>query len=341
MFDTTTRGGREMLDRRRLLSLTGGAALGLAGANVAGGLMPTLAQDSTQVPITGKIGFGQPDRQADVYKPLIAGAKYEGERRGYEILESFAEGRADKQVAEINNWIGAGVDAVVILPLDENALQPLVEKAHEAGILFFAYASLIPNVDGFTIWENRRAADLLGEMIGNWVNEKLGGNAEIASLTAEFHETGRQRIHGAEAKILEIAPNAKIVNRTEAILAADAFKATQTILQANPNLNVVLCIADDGCIGAAQAFEATGRDPETIFIGGYDGSREVMSRILEGGPIRATMALPLFKIGRSVVYLPDNLLNGNEPTSMTHQYELVTQDTVELAQQLIADFGAE
>jgi ABC-type sugar transport system substrate-binding protein len=264
----------------------------------------------------------------------------EGAKRGYEILESFAEGRADKQVAEINNWIGLGVDAVAILPLDENAMQPLIQKAHEAGVLFFGYANVIPNADGYTIWENRRAADLLGEMMGNWINETLGGEAEVASLTAEFHETGRQRIRGAEAKLLEIAPNAKIVNRTEAVLAADAFAATQSILQANPNLNVVLCIADDGCLGAAQAFEATGRDPETMFIGGYDGAREVLTRVLEGGPIRATMALPLLNIGRSVVYLPDNMLKGNEPTSMTHQYELVTAETVELAERLIADYDA-
>ena len=42
---------------------------------------------------------------------------------------------------------------------------------------------------------------------------------------------------------------AEIVNRTEAVLAPEAFTATQSILQANPNVNVILCIADDGCLG--------------------------------------------------------------------------------------------
>ncbi|MCC7022227.1 MAG: hypothetical protein IT338_05345, partial [Thermomicrobiales bacterium] len=110
-------GTEQTVDRRRLLSMAGGAALGLAGAHLTGS-RDAAAQEATPVPIKGQIAFGQPDRTADVYKPLIAGAKLEGQARGYEVLESFAEGRADKQIAEINNWIGAGVKGMTILPLD-------------------------------------------------------------------------------------------------------------------------------------------------------------------------------------------------------------------------------
>jgi ribose transport system substrate-binding protein len=326
------------IDRRQLLALAGGTALG-----VVGGLRPGVgrwaaAQDGTAVPIKGKIGFGQPDRTADVYKPLIAGAKAEGKKRGYEILESFAEGRADKQIAEINNWIGLGVDAMVILPLDEKAMQPAIQKCHDAGIKFVGYANIIENEDGYITWDNKTGAEMLGTHAANWINETLGGQAEVAFLTAEFHQTGRERIHGAEAKLLELAPNIKVVNRTEAVLAPEAFTATQSILQANPNLSMLICIADDGCLGAAQAFQATSRDPSTIYIAGYDGSREAMKKILEGGPIKATAALPLFDIGKSVTWVPDNILSGNDPTYFVHQYQLVTTETPDLANKLIADY---
>ena len=277
-------GATSGFDRRRFLSLTGAAALGLTGS------ARVRAQDGE---IKGAIAFGQPDRTADVYKPLIAGAKLEGRRRGYEVLESFAEGRADKQIAEINNWIGSGVKAMTILPLDEKAMQPAIEKAHEAGIIFVSYSDIIPNADGYTIFDSRRGAEMVGEWVGNWINETLGGTAEIASLTADFHETGRQRIGGAERSHPGAGAECKIVNRTEAVLAPEAFEATQSILQANPDVNVILCIADDGCLGAAQAFEATDRDPATMCIVGWDGSREVMKQILAGGPIRATGALDL------------------------------------------------
>jgi ABC-type sugar transport system substrate-binding protein len=317
--------------RRQVL----GAGAGLAGSALLGDWNKIDAQEATPVPIQGQIAFGQPDRTADVYKPLIAGAQLEGQERGYEVLESFAEGRADKQIAEINTWIGSGVKAMTILPLDEQAMQPAIEKAHEAGIVFVSYSDIIPNADGYTVFDSVQGGEMVGEWVGNWINENLGGEAEIASLTADFHETGRQRIGGAEKLIAELAPNSTVVNRTEAVLAPEAFTATQSILQANPNVNVILCIADDGCLGAAQAFEATGRDPSTMCIVGWDGSREVMRRILEGGPIRATGALDLLEIGRSAIWVPANILEDKEPKNFTSEYVLVTADTPDEAQRLI------
>ena len=317
--------------RRQIL----GAGAGLAGSALLPVWNETGAQEATPVPIQGQIAFGQPDRTADVYKPLIAGAKLEGQERGYEVLESFAEGRADKQIAEINTWIGSGVKAMTILPLDEQAMQPAIEKAHEAGIVFVSYSDIIPNADGYTVFDSVQGGEMVGEWVGNWINENLGGEAEIVSLTADFHETGRQRIGGAEKLIAELAPNSTVVNRTEAVLAPEAFTATQSILQANPNVNVILCIADDGCLGAAQAFEATGRDPSTMCIVGWDGSREVMRRILEGGPIRATGALDLLEIGRSAIWVPANILEDKEPKNFTSEYVLVTAETPEDAQRLI------
>lgn len=327
--------GASYLNRRRFLGAAGAATL--AGSGLLRGRLVG-AQEATPVPIKGQIAFGQPDRTADVYKPLIAGAKLEGKERGYEVLESFAEGRADKQIAEINTWIGSGVKGMTILPLDEQAMQPAIEKAHEAGIVFVSYSDIIPNADGYTVFDSEGGGEMVGEWVGNWINEHLGGEAEVASLTADFHETGRQRIGGAEKKIMEIAPKAKIVNRTEAVLAPEAFTTTQSILQANPNVNVILCIADDGCLGAAQAFEATGRDASTMCIVGWDGSREVMKRIMEGGPIRATGALDLLAIGRSAIWVPANIIEGVEPTNYTSEYVLVTEDTPEIAQELIDNY---
>ena len=254
------------------------------------------------------------------------------------MLESFAEGRADKQIAEINNWIGSGVKAMTILPLDEKAMQPAIEKAHEAGIVFVSYSDIIPNADGYTVFDSVQGGEMVGEWVGNWINENLGGEAEIVSLTADFHETGRQRIGGAEKKIAELAPNAKVVNRTEAVLAPEAFEATQSILQANPNVNVILCIADDGCLGAAQGVR--GDRPRSE----HDVHRR-LGRLARGDdahpgrePIRATGALDLLAIGRSAIWVPANILENKEPKNYTSEYVLVTADTPDVAQALIDDY---
>ncbi len=106
------------------------------------------------------------------------------------------------------------------------------------------------------------------------------------------------------------------------------------------SLNVILCIADDGCLGAEQAFKATGRDPKTMCIVGWDGSKPVMQKILTGSSaIRATGALDLTAIGASAVWVPANIVERTGPRFYNSQYLLVNHDTPALAKRLIAAYG--
>lgn len=330
------------VDRRTFLRVAGGAAAGLT----AFGLSDAIGDPVERVTAAATrkaarvVAFGQPDRTADVYRPLIAGAQAEARRRGYQLLESFANSQADKQIAEIGTWIGEQVDAMTILPLDVNAMGGLIHRAHSAGVKFVSYSVELPGADGYILFDNRQGSALVGQYAGQWVNKTLGGKAEVALLTFDVNANGRQRVHGGLAALQKVAPGTKVVAQTQAVLAPDAFKATQSILQAHPNVNVILCIADDGCLGAAQAFKATGRDPKTMFIAGWDGSRQVMQKILDGGPIRATGALDLKAIGASAVWVPANIVEGKGPRFFNSPYVLVTHETPTLARRLIKNFGS-
>lgn len=356
--------GHSKLDRRRFLSMAAGTTLGIAGlgglaaacgggddgGSTTGGTTSSAAGDTSAADTAaatssasggskGRIAFGQPNTMADVAKPLLEGAKQEAESRGYELLQSSANGQLEKQIQEINTWIADGVDAMTILPLDPNAMAPLVEKAHAADIYFISYAAKIEGADGYTIFDDRQGGALVGEAAAAWINDTLGGEAQVALLAPTFIETLKLRIAGAEEALARLAPNAKVVARTEALLAADALTDTRSILQANPDVNVILCAADDGCLGAAQAFEATGRDPETMFIAGWDGAKAVMEKILEGGTIRATGALDLIELGKSAIFTAANVIEGQEPTETVNKYILVTANDPAVAERLIATYG--
>ena len=77
-----------------------------------------------------KIGFSQPDTSASIWAPLMPGAQQECQARGYELLESHANSQLDAQLSEIQTWIAEGVGAIVALPLDNNAIIPLINSAH-------------------------------------------------------------------------------------------------------------------------------------------------------------------------------------------------------------------
>jgi ribose transport system substrate-binding protein len=192
------------------------------------------------------------------------------------------------------------------------------------------------------IFDNLGGAKLVGDYAGKWVNKNLGGKAKIALLTHEVQQTGRDRIHGAVAAIKKTAPGVQVVARHEGVLAADCLPVTQSILQAHPDINVIFCIADDGCLGAEQAFLQTKPSKarkDQMFIAGWDGSVACMKKIISGSVIRATGALDIVGIGAASCDATANAIEGKGKTRINYPYALISQSNPAAARALIAKYA--
>ena len=287
----------KQISRRALLSgiALGGAAVVLGTAGPASASIAAKNFYVRRPALSKMIGFSQPDTTASIWQPLMLGAKQEAAKRGYTLLESHANSQLDAQLSEVETWIAEGVSGIIVLPLDNNAIEPLVLKAHKAGIKMLDYSdNALPNVDGWVIFDNLQGAQLVGTYAGQWVNKTLGGKAEVALLTHQIQLTGRQRIGGAVAALQKVAPGAKVVASHEGVLSPDTLPAAQSMLEAHPNINMFICIADEGCDGCLSAFNGThptATRTTDMFICGFDGSAPVISQIIAGSPVRATGAL--------------------------------------------------
>ena len=249
----------------------------------------------------------------------------------------------DAQLSEIQTWIGEDVGAVVALPLDNNAIVPLIHKAHAAGTKFLDYSdNALPGVDGWVIFDNLQGAKLVGTYAGQWVKQNLGGQAQVALLTHQIQLTGRQRVEGCVKALPAVAPGAKVVAQHEGVLSPDTFPAFQTMLQAHPGINVVICIADEGCDGVLRAFQATRRSAQRtkdMFICGFDGSGPVIQAIGTGGPIRATA--PRRRRHRQGVHQAAvNAIEGKSPTKINFPYVLCTCQAKAVNQKLLAELNS-
>jgi ribose transport system substrate-binding protein len=325
-------------DRRTFILGAAGAAAGLVIPRSAFARVFSAANSKT-------IAFAQPDTSASVYPLLLKGAKSEAAKRGYELLESHANHQLDAQVNELNTWIGQGIGGVIVLPLDNNAMLPLIKKAHDAGVKFLDYSDkALPGTDGWVIFNNLQGAALVGADAGRWVNRTLGGKAKVALLTHEIQQTGRDRIHGGVKALKKVAPKAQVVAQHEGVLAAECLTVTQSLLQAHPDLNVILCIADDGALGAEKAFMQThpsAARQKTMYIGGWDGSIPAMKAVIKGGVIRSTGALDLVGIGAASVRATANAIEGKGPTRINYPYVLVSQSPAgkRTGRQLLAKYA--
>ena len=159
-------------------------------------------------------------------------------------------------------------------------------------------------------------------------------------LPHQIQLTGRQRIDGCVAALQAVAPGAKVVAQHEGVLSPDTFPAFQTMLQAHPDINVAICIADEGCAGVEQAFMATHPSAQRVkemFICGFDGSGPVIKAIETGGPIRATGALDAVAIGKASIEAAANAIEGKTPTKINFPYVLCTVQTTAVNKKLLEE----
>ncbi len=310
---------------RRQLVLGGAAGI---GALTLGNLDSAFAYVNRKA-ANKTIAFAQPDTSFAGYPLLLKGVQDYAKSRGYTVLQSHADAKLDAQLSEINTWIAQGVGGIIVLPLDNNAMLPLIKKAHAAGVKFLDYSdNALPGVDGWVIFNNLQGADLVGTYVGNWVKNTLGGKAKVALLTHEIQKTGRDRIHGAVAAMQKVAPGAKVVAKHEGVLAAQCLPVAQSMLQANSDLNVFICIADDGALGVERAFSQThpsaARKKEMMIVG-FDGTTPVFEKIVAGSAIRATGVLDLIKVGSASAQATINAIEGKNPKKINFPYVLSSQ----------------
>jgi ABC-type sugar transport system substrate-binding protein len=313
---TSTAGTRARIDRRTVIR-SGVALLALG----------SLARGREAAAAAKRIGVGQPDRTADFYQGFIRAVQAEADKHGYQILQSFSGSTPEAQLAELNAWIASGVDALVVLPLDANAIGNIVQKCKQKGILFVGYANNVPGNDGYLKWDDTQGGTEIGKAIAGFIKQKLGGKAEIGMLIFPNHQATRERIRSTKASLDAELPGLTYWE-VQAVLAPEALKATQSLLQAHPNIKVIVCCADDGALGARAAYMNSGLSDENVFICGFDGSRQNLVLLKQKDKfIRASAALDIAEVGRKVVEIPDNIWNKRQPVEVSLPYVIVTHDT--------------
>jgi ribose transport system substrate-binding protein len=338
----------EAISRRKLLGgmVAGGAAVALGAVAGPAGATTRATRTRRLRPhaLQKSIGFSQPDTTASIWQPLMLGAQEAANKAGYLLLESHANSELSLQLAEIEDWIAEGVAAIVVLPLDNNSIEPLITKAHAKGIKMLDYSdNALPHTDGWVIFDNLQGAQLVGAYAGHWVNQTLGGKAQVAMLTHNIQLTGRQRTQGCLAALKKVAPGAKLVAQAEGVLSPQTIGPAQSMLEAHPDINVFICIADEGCDGVLAAFNGThpsAARQKDMFICGFDGSAPVIQQVIEGTPVRATGALDAVAIGKACVTGSIAAIEGRSTgRRINFPYVLVDVHTQALGKQLLKELA--
>jgi ribose transport system substrate-binding protein len=198
---------------------------------------------------------------------------------------------ASAQIQQVENFISGKVTVIIVHPADKNAIETVLGQARAAGIKVFCWDDDIANSDINWLIDNYALGRVIGEQAAKWINEKLGGTAQVAVLDYPQIQVLLERGKGIVDGIRANAPNARIVAQSAAINPTEGQAKTETILQANPDVKVIACIGGGGAIGANEAVKASGKLTETFGIFAADATPEELAAISNNEACRMSVLI--------------------------------------------------
>jgi ribose transport system substrate-binding protein len=274
------------------------------------------------------IGVSVADQKSLFYVAEVAGIKDEAEKLGYEVRITSANNDSSAQVKQVNDLLTQGIGALIFTSQDSTAAAAGVRAANEADVPVVAVDQRPESGEGelatYIATDSVKAAYELC----TWMFEQIGGKGEIAILHGVLGSTAEiQRTEGCEKALAE-NPDIKVVAEETANWdETEAFKATQNILTANPELDAVFGESDAMGLGAAKAAKDAGKE---IFSVGIDGFPTMFDAVASG-LTQATMAQQPYMMGQLAVRNAIAFMEGEGDDIPQEQYQdtvLINSETV-------------
>ena len=263
-----------------------------------------------------KVGYCTPSLNAPFYVVLSQYIQKYTEGSGMKFVSADGQDDIIKQITSIEDLTEAGVNVLIINPLDHKALVPAVNAAVKKGIPVFIVDSAIDPLANYvtSIQANNEGN---GELIGDWIVNKTGKTKiKIALISgSQGNPVGREKRLGfirgfSESQLMSLG-NVKLD-----IVAQGwgnwtnngGLKAMEDILVANPDINLLVAENDAMAMGALKAINEAGK-AANIAVAGFDGQKEAYELIKEGKYAATALNSPE-ELARLVVEAVVSYLNG-------------------------------
>lgn len=285
-----------------MLKLKKLAALGLAGAMTLGMLTGCGGNGGDSA---GK-GSGEPGASGDGEKYTVGYcngadsdvfmvarkdaliAKVEAEGANIDLQFADANQDSTKQLGDADTFIAKGVDLLVLVPNDAEAIVPAVEAANAAGIPVICLG--IKAASGDYIYVGSENYDA-GHMQGEYLSETLPENAKVLYLAGTAgmqHSTDRRQ--GFQDALKE-------AGRDDVEILADldgdyqmakAMQITEDWIQKFPQFDAIVAANDQMALGAVEALKGANR-LEGVQVTGVDGLAEAYAAIKAGEMVQTIL----------------------------------------------------
>ncbi|WP_321800260.1 ABC transporter substrate-binding protein [Burkholderia sp. BCC1988] len=243
---------------------------------------------------------------------IVKGAEAEAKalNPNAKVTSVSADYDLNKQFTQIDNFISAHVDLILLNAADPKAIEPAVKKAQAAGIPVIAVDVAAAGADATVQTDNVKA----GAISCEYLAKKLGNKGNVVIENGPQVSAVIDRVNGCKTVL---AKNSGIK-----VLSADqdgkgsregGMGAMQGYLTRFPKLDGVFTINDPQAIGsdlAAKQFNRSG-----IVITSVDGAPDIEVALKSNTLVQASASQDPFAMAKKAVTIGYGIMNGKKPAN--------------------------
>ena len=179
-----------------------------------------------------------------------------------------AQADPQQQAALIEDMIAQGVDALAVVPMSPEALEPVLKRAMDAGIVVVTHEAASQENTQYDIeaFRNEDFGANLMDRLAACMEEEGEYAVFVGSLTSQTHN---QWVDGAIARQEEAYPNMTLVGDKNETFddQQQAYAKAQEVLRAFPDIKGMQGSASTDVAGIGLAIEERGLEDATCVLG--------------------------------------------------------------------------
>jgi len=241
------------------------------------------------------------------------------------ITSVSADYDLSKQFTQIDNFISAGVDLILLNAVDPSAIESAIKKARKAGIVVVAVDVNAKGVDATVQTDNVEA----GKLACQFIIDKLSGKGNVIIENGPQVTSVTDRVTGCKSA-LAAAPDIKVLSDDQDAKGSreGGLNAMQGYLTRFPKIDGLFAINDPQAIGSDLAARQLKRSG--IIITSVDGAPDIENALKTESSIQASASQDPWAMAQQAVMVGNDILNEKKPAEAVTLLtpKLITRDNI-------------
>jgi ribose transport system substrate-binding protein len=261
-----------------------------------------------------KIGYVVNYATHEWYQNVIKGMKDRGKQLGIEVEVKDANLDVAKQVSAAEDFMAQGVDVLIITPVNEEGVVPLVRRAKAEDMPLVLEGNPVKGMTTMVAICDYDTGYHAGVAAGKYAKEHLGGAAKVMNVGLPLLSATVLRSQGFMDGIKTEIPDATMVHNLDGGGNPDrSLEVSSAALAQNADIDIIYGINDSSSLGGLQAWKAAGKSQDDLLVVGTGGEGLAFINALQTEPsYKIEAAMFPEKVGFTAVDAAVKVFNGEE-----------------------------